>query len=53
VSGIYIDEDSVDRVIRYGTPFNGIFHDLDGSLTGLGPGSWATHFEASHNVPEC
>jgi hypothetical protein len=52
VSNMYLDE-SVTRVFKYGTPFNGIYHDLDGSVTGLGPDSWATHFEASHIVPEC
>lgn len=53
VSNMYFDDATVLRRIRYGTPFNGIYHDLDGTLTGLGAGSWATHFEAAHDLPEC
>lgn len=41
------------RKIRYTIPFAAIFHDLDGSLTGLGAGSWATFFYPHHNVSEC
>jgi hypothetical protein len=32
---------NVDRRIKYNTPYTGIFYDLDGSLTELGPNSWA------------
>lgn len=38
---------------KYQIPFKGILHDLDGTLTGLGPDSYATAFW-KHNVqPEC
>lgn len=47
-------------IIKFQTPYTAIFHDLDGSLTGLGPGSWATgdmnnpKTGARHlEVPEC
>jgi hypothetical protein len=30
--------------VRYETPYRAIYHDLDGSLTGLGAGSWATPY---------
>jgi hypothetical protein len=34
-------------------PFRAIYYDLDGSLTGLGPGSWATP-NWTHNIqPGC
>lgn len=32
----------VTKRINYQYPFRGIFWDRDGSLTGLGAGSWAT-----------
>ncbi|CDW80878.1 ipt tig domain containing protein [Stylonychia lemnae] len=39
--------------IKYQYPFRDIFFDLDGSLTGKGPHTWATPFW-QHNVqPEC
>jgi hypothetical protein len=39
--------------IWYQAPFREIIHDLDGSLTGLGPNSWAV-FAAPHLYqPEC
>lgn len=41
------------RRIRWGTPFNGIFLDNDGSLTGLGPNTWATPYKSHHDQPEC
>ena len=47
-------DETVTKRIRYGTPFNGIYHDLDGGLTGLGPDTWATHYEgAIALMPEC
>jgi len=36
------DDATVPRRIRYGYPYKAIFKDLDGSLTGLGPNTWAT-----------
>ena len=39
---------TVDKKIRYQFPFKGIYEDHDGSLTGKGPGSWATS-DWNHN----
>jgi hypothetical protein len=44
---------SVTRLIRYETPFRAIYHDEDGTMTGKGPGSWATASQPSFNLPEC
>ena len=40
--------------VRYQYPFKGILNDLDGSLTSLGPNTWATAMW-DHNAkqPEC
>jgi hypothetical protein len=51
-SGLYFDS-SVQRKIRYQFPFRDIFYDLDGTLTGKGPKTWASNYW-EHNVqPEC
>ena len=42
------DESTVPRRIRYQYPFRGIFWDLDGTLTELGPDSYAT-WNYKHN----
>jgi hypothetical protein len=44
---------NVDRRIRYNYPFRGIFWDLDGSLTGLGPNTYATRDYPHLMFPEC
>lgn len=36
------------RKIRFGYPNKAIIEDLDGTLTGLGPNSWATPYYAHH-----
>jgi len=47
-SKLYFDS-SVARKIRYQFPWRDIFYDLDGTLTNMGPKTWATaYFE--HNV---
>jgi hypothetical protein len=51
VSGLQID-DSVMRRIRYQYPFRGIFHDVDGSLTGEVDG-WATADWKHNHQDEC
>jgi len=49
---LYFD-DSVDMRIRWNEPWNGIFHDLDGTLTEQGADSYVTSFW-EHNVwDEC
>lgn len=47
-SGFMFDDATVPRRIRYQTPFKAVFHDLDGTLTGLGANSWATYYYRSH-----
>ena len=51
-SRVYFDA-SVNIRIRYQFPFRDIFYDTDGSLTGLGPGTWATPFWPHNVQPEC
>lgn len=43
-SGLKFDDATVPVRIRYQYPFRDIFYDLDGSLTGLGPKTWATPY---------
>jgi len=49
---LYIDE-TVHTRIRYEYPYKAIFYDLDGTLTGKGAQTWATHYYAHLNVSEC
>lgn len=44
---------SVKRRIKYQFPYNGIFLDEDGSLTGKGAGSWAVGYNKHHEQKEC
>lgn len=44
---------NVDRRISYNTPFRGIYYDLDGTLTGIGPNTWATRDYPHLLQPEC
>jgi hypothetical protein len=46
-------DSSVTRLISWGFPYKGIFLDEDGSLTGMGPFSWATPYYEHHNHTEC
>ena len=50
--GLYFDP-SVTIKIIYQTPYRDIFYDIDGSLTGLGPGSWATPYWRHNLQPGC
>jgi hypothetical protein len=43
-SGLYFDDNTVPLRIRYQQPWKDIFYDLDGTLTGLGPKTWATPY---------
>ena len=43
-SGLEFDEATVPQRIGWTTYRKGIFHDLDGSLTGMGADSWATTY---------
>ena len=52
-ANLTFDTATVPVKIRYQFPNRGIWHDLDGSLTGLGPNTWSTP-NWIHNVqPEC
>ena len=54
MSKLYIDEKTVTKKIVYTIPFKAIFYDLDGTLTGLGPNTWATHnYKHLEVLPEC
>jgi hypothetical protein len=44
---------SVNKRIRHQYPYNGIFFDVDGSLTGWGPGSWATSYYPHLDQQHC
>lgn len=46
-------DSSVTRIANYQYPFRAIFLDEDGTLTGKGPGSWATPYHRHHNQTEC
>jgi len=52
---LWFDDASVFRRIRYDPSVpNGIFHDNDGTLTGLGPDTWAVHYLGIiDNIAEC
>ena len=49
---IYLDPATVTRKVRHWFPFKAIFYDIDGSLTGLEPGSWAITRQHDHNLWE-
>jgi hypothetical protein len=51
--GLWFDDATVTKKIRYQAPRKAIFHDLDGSLTGKGANSWATVYYKHHDQPEC
>ena len=51
--GLWFDDATVPRRIRYQAPRKAIYHDLDGTLTGKGANSWATVYYKHHDQPEC
>jgi hypothetical protein len=44
---------TVPKKLYYQWPFHAIYLDLDGSLTGKGPNTWATPYKKIHEQPEC
>ena len=52
-SKLYFDPNTVTIKIRYQEPYRDIFYDLDGSLTGLGPKTWATPYFRHNAHKEC
>ena len=54
VSKLYIDEATVTKKVIYTNPQKQILHDMDGTFTGLGPNTWATHdYKHLTVLPEC
>jgi hypothetical protein len=53
VSGLFFDDATVPQRIKYQFPWRAIFLDEDGSLTDLGPNTWATFYYRHHEQPEC
>jgi len=52
--GLVFDDTTVPRRIKYQFPFKGIYHDVDGTLTELGPDTWATsYFKHNADHSEC
>jgi len=51
-SNLYFDS-TVTTKIRYQYPWKAIFYDLDGTLTGKGPKTYATYKYGHHEQPEC
>jgi len=49
-SNLFFDSATVPRRIRYGYPYKAIFFDTDGTLTGLGPNTWATYHRLTHSI---
>ena len=52
-SGLSFDALTVPVKIHYQFPWRDIFYDMDGTLTGLGPKTWATPYWEHNNQPEC
>lgn len=52
-SGLVFDDATVPRRIAWQETFTEIINDLDGSLTGLGPNSWASFYWPHNEQPEC
>jgi hypothetical protein len=50
---LYFDESTVTQKIRYQYPYKAIFYDEDGSLTELGPHTWATVDWRHLRQPQC
>ena len=51
-SGLTFDA-TVTRKVWYQYPNRGIWHDIDGTLTGKGAGSWATAYFLHNDQTEC
>ena len=51
-SNLYF-HDTVNRRISWNKPNKGIFHDLDGTLTGYGADSYVTSYWIHNDLPAC
>jgi len=52
-ANLTFDDATVVRRIKYEIPERGIWFDTDGTLTGLGPNTWATKDFVHNRQPEC
>ena len=50
---LYFDDATVDRRVAWRWPFKGIFHDLDGTLTGQGADSYVSAYWKHNDWPAC
>ena len=50
---LHFDDATVTKRSNWLIPDKGILHDLDGTLTGLGPDSYVTAYWKHNEVPEC
>jgi hypothetical protein len=50
---LHFDDATVPKRILYQEPYREIIYDEDGTLTELGPGTWATFFYPHLNTTEC
>lgn len=46
-------DETVTKRIKYGYPYKAIFRDMDGSLTGKGPESYASFYQKHLEQTEC
>jgi len=44
---------NVPQKVKYNFPYKAIYHDLDGTLTGIGANTWATPDWKHNTVNEC
>ena len=51
--GLFFDDATVPRRVRHQFPFKGIYYDLDGTLTEIGPGTWTAAYWKHLESPEC
>jgi hypothetical protein len=52
-SNLIFDDATVDARIKWRWPHKGIFHDLDGTLTGQGADSYVSAYWKHNDWPEC
>ena len=50
---LHFDDATIKKRVFYQSWFKGIYHDLDGTLTGLGPDSYTTPDWTHNRWPEC
>jgi hypothetical protein len=53
IEKLWFDPETVTKRIKWNFPGRAILHDLDGSTTGKGPGSWATPYFKHNEQDNC